>query len=79
MCEKQRMINGLWRKKEVVFVPLLMQHEVLLTSHSFAFNGHPGVAKTMEKIRRTYWWPEWRSDVKHKVKSILKHFMNAAK
>lgn len=35
--------------------------------HDLAIAGHGGVAKTIELVGRTFWWPTWRKDVKDYV------------
>jgi len=32
-------------------------------------NGHQGVDKTFEKLRRNYWWPNMKKDIKNCISS----------
>lgn len=57
-------VDGLWRNRDVVYVPDNMRTEALTTTHSSNFGGHPGVAKTLQMIQARYWWPSWRKDTK---------------
>jgi hypothetical protein len=42
---------------------------VLSSHHDTPLAGHPGDAKTLEKVLRTYWWPTIKEDVKKYVTS----------
>ena len=39
--------------------------------HDVPWAGHRGVAKTIELIRRQFWWPSLRADVKEYVNTCV--------
>jgi hypothetical protein len=63
--------NGLWFKEEALYVPPdhALRAQVLRMHHDDAHAGHFGHAKTLDLLRRKYWWPRVATDVKEYVES----------
>jgi hypothetical protein len=49
--------NGYKRFKGMIFVPKNKEREVMKRYHDDIREGHPGIARTMEKIQRTFYFP----------------------
>jgi len=73
--------NGLaWEEDEVaymkgrIYVPNNkdIKEEILKEYHDPADIGHPGQHRMQELIKRTYWWPELKEDVKKYVQGCVK-------
>ncbi len=78
--------DGLWLTRDgLIVVPRspLVRTRIINDHHDDAMSGHPGVARTEEKVRRKYWWRELHADVsnfvrtcdacqRHKANSLLK-------
>jgi len=45
---------------------------ILKENHDEADIGHPGQHRMMELIKRTYWWPGLREDVKNYIQGCFK-------
>jgi transposase InsO family protein len=60
---------GLWEYYGRLYIPKddKLRELVLSSHHDTPLAGHPGDAKTLEKILRTYWWPTIKEDVKKYV------------
>ncbi|XP_069498702.1 uncharacterized protein, partial [Ambystoma mexicanum] len=41
-----------------------LQKQVISGYHDSLMEGHPGITKTMEKIKRHFWWPSWKRDIR---------------
>lgn len=52
-----------------VYVPKECRALCLKEHHDAPVIGHPGQAKTLEMVRRNYWWPSMRKDVQEYVRS----------
>ena len=52
-------------------VKLLLRHEFLTNAHYDTTEGHLGIHKTYEKLRRKYYWFEMFKDVEHWCKSCI--------
>jgi reverse transcriptase-like protein/integrase-like protein/chromodomain-containing protein len=48
--------NGFKRFKGLLFVPSNMEQEVIRAHHDGLENGHPGIARVMEKIQRSFYF-----------------------
>ena len=53
--------------------------ELLREAHDVAVSGHVGVAKTVDLLSRTYYWPQLQEDVKDYIKSCLACQSNKAR
>lgn len=47
-----------------LFVPQSLKSEVLQWGHSSKLVGHPGADRTLEFIKRRFWWPKMTADVR---------------
>ena len=64
--------DGIWKHKQLIFVPNNMHSKVLHEFHDSPLAGHPGSSKTVELIRREFWWPTLYSDVRAYVRGCDK-------
>ncbi len=56
--------SGLWYSgNHKVVVPASMRDSIMAEHHSTAMAGHQGVGRTLESIKRTFWWPRIGADV----------------
>ena len=44
---------------------------LLRTHHKAAAAGHPGRSKTLELLKRTYFWPRMQRDVDKELKNVF--------
>ena len=49
-----------------------LREEILKENHDPADIGHPGQHRMMELLKRTYWWPELKENVKKYVQGCFK-------
>jgi hypothetical protein len=65
-----RTARGFWLRNNCVVVPNSadLKHRILHAAHDAPSAGHPGIARTEEKVSRYYWWPSWKSDVVEHVR-----------
>jgi len=49
-----------------------LRKEILEKHHDPADIGHPGQHRMMELLKRTYWWPEMKEDVKKYIQGCFK-------
>ena len=63
--------EGYWLKGDKVVVPNCksVKHQIMHAHHDVPSAGHPGAARTMEKVARHYWWPALRADVEAYVRT----------
>ena len=63
--------DGVARYKGKVYVPedQAVRAEILTINHDDPIAGHFGVTKTLELLKRKYYWPKMRSDVKRWVQT----------
>jgi hypothetical protein len=63
--------TGLLRYQGKVYVPndAATRAEILTINHDDLIAGHLGIAKTLELVRRKYFWPGLRRDVKKWIKT----------
>lgn len=50
-----------------LFIPAHMTHSLIMQAHCPPISAHPGVAKTLEKLQRLFYWPKMAADVKNFV------------
>ena len=76
--EKQ---DGLtWEENRVVYMEgriympnnKKIRKEILKENHDLADVGHPGQHKMLELLKRTYWWPGLKEDIKKYVQGCFK-------
>ena len=51
-------------------VPPSLVTEVITSLHNSVTAGHLGAHKTLEKIRQRYYWPGFKTDIKHHILSL---------
>jgi len=49
-----------------------IKEEILKENHDLADIGHPGQHRMLEVIKRTYWWPGLKEDIKKYVQGCFK-------
>jgi len=49
-----------------------IKEEILKENHDLADVGHPGQHRMLELIKRTYWWPGLKEDVKKYIQGCFK-------
>ena len=54
---------GIWYKGHLVVLPEALRKQCITECHDSPYSGHKGVAKTLDLLRRDYWWPGMRQDV----------------
>ena len=55
-----------------LIVPFKLQKTILQLAHDHRTAGHLGCSRTLEKIRRNYFWVHYRKDVENWVRSCVK-------
>jgi len=77
--------NGLtWEKDGVVYMEgkiyipnnKKIKEEILKDNHNLADMGHLGQHRMLEVIKRTYWWPGLKEDIKKYVQGCFKYQQN---
>jgi hypothetical protein len=70
--------GGLWWRRfqggaEVVVVPDApgLKDVILTELHDCPYSGHTGAHKLQARLKQLYWWPSWRSDCVHWVKTCV--------
>lgn len=63
--------DGLLRKGGALYVPKspAVREEILASNHDDPYAGHFGFARTLELVRRKYYWPGMRQEVKEYVRT----------
>lgn len=59
--------KGGWK----LVVPKLLQRKIMDSCHATPWAGHPGVARTIARIRQRYYWPRMREDVEVYVRECV--------
>ena len=70
----------IWKEDRVVYmegriyVPnnKKIKEEILKENHDLVDVGHPGQHRMLELLKRNYWWPELREDIKKNVQDCFK-------
>ena len=73
-----------WEEERVVYIEERIyvlnnkeiREEILKEHHDPADIGHPGQLRMMEILKRTYWWPGLKEDVKKYVQGYFKYQQN---
>ena len=66
LCRKFEPTNGRLAYLQQI-VPALLVTEIITSLHNSVTAGHLGAYKTLEKIRQRYYWPGFKTDVKHHI------------
>jgi len=69
-----------WKEDEVVYIEgrvyvlnnRKIKEEILKENHNLADMGHPGQHRMLELIKRTYWWPGLKEDIKKYIQGCFK-------
>jgi transposase InsO family protein len=70
---KWKMENGILHFEGRYYIPSgLLRRELLKQNHDDPHAGHFGYEKTLELLRRKYWWPNMPGDVREYVTSCTK-------
>jgi len=64
-----KLIEGILHFQNRIIVPSSLKPNILRTMHDNPTSGHQGVDKTLEKIKRHYWWPNMKNDITNYVLS----------
>ena len=49
-----------------------IKEKILKENHDLVYVGHPGQYRMLELIKRTYWWPGLKEDIKKYVQGCFK-------
>ena len=60
----QRFILGDKRENFQLLVPKVLRKTVLKMCHDDVFAGHPGVNRTLERVRRDFYWYRYKEDIR---------------
>ena len=73
--------NGFLKRKGKICVPSAreLRKKVMPDSHDAPCARHPGVDKTTQLVRRTFWWPKLATDVRQYVQECFQCQVNKAK
>uniref|UniRef100_A0A8C6PEI6 Gypsy retrotransposon integrase-like protein 1 n=1 Tax=Nothobranchius furzeri TaxID=105023 RepID=A0A8C6PEI6_NOTFU len=52
-----------------MYVPQQVRGAVIHWAHTARFSIHPGVGRTLALVRRSFWWPSMRKDIKEYISS----------
>ena len=73
--------NGLtWEKEEIVYIDervyilnnKKIKEKILRENHDLADMEHPGQQRMMELLKRNYWWPGLKEDIKKYVQECFR-------
>lgn len=66
--------NGVLYKDDKIYIPNSesLRTQLLNEAHDVKINGHVGVAKTLELLKRQFYWPKMQQDVKDYIGSCVK-------
>ena len=58
--------NGVVYMERRIYVPnnKKIREKILKENHDLVDMGHPGQHRILELLKRTYWWPELKEDIK---------------
>ena len=67
--------DGVVYKKGRIYIPnnKKIRKEILKENHDSVDVGHPGQHKMLELLKRTYWWPGLKKDVKKYIQGCFKY------
>jgi len=66
--------DGVVYMKGRIYVPnnRKIKEEILKENYNLADMGHPGQHRMLEVIKRTYWWPGLKEDIKKYIQECFK-------
>ena len=59
--------RGFLYKNNLLYIPTPLTTQVIRLCHDSPLAGHPGIAKTINLIRRNFWWPKMIKEIKQYV------------
>jgi len=70
-----------WKEDGVVYIEGMIyvpnnkkiREDILKENHDSVDIGHPGQHRMMKLLKRTYWWPELKEDIKKYVQGCFKY------
>lgn len=60
--------EGLYFKNKLLYIPKTKRRKILQIAHDSPLAGHPGVKRTLDLVRRNFWWPTMSKEVQEYVK-----------
>ena len=57
------------RKGQKLYIPRMFRERLLLWFHASRFGGHQGVVRSVNRMRKFVWWPNWHKDVEEFIKA----------
>ena len=66
--------DGVVYMEERIYIPnnKKIREKILQDNHDSVDMGHPGQYRMLELLKRTYWWPELKEDVKRYIQRCFK-------
>ena len=66
--------DGMAYIEERIYVPnnKKLREEILKKHHNPADIGYPGQSRMLELLKRTYWWPGLKEDIRKYIQGYLK-------
>ena len=66
--------DGVVYMEERIYIPnnKKIREEILKENHDSVDLGHPGQYRMLELLKRTYWWPRLKEDVKRDALNVSK-------
>ena len=72
--------NGTWEENRIVYIDgriyvpnsKKIKKKILQENHDSADVGHPGQQKMLDLIKRNYWWPRLKEDIKKYTQGCFK-------
>ncbi|XP_066952487.1 uncharacterized protein [Macrobrachium rosenbergii] len=61
--------SGEWRRVDQIVVPEKFRSHIMRRGHEDIFAGHVGINKTLERIRRNFYWTKMKKDIARFCKS----------
>ena len=69
LCRLWKPKNKLGKADIQIVVPEMYRRDILKMAHDMPMAGHMGVERTLQRIRKRFWWPGVAKDVKNYVQS----------
>ena len=60
-----------------IAVPEHLRKQILHEAHGTDLSGHFGISKVYKKLKRRYWWPNLRGDVKTHIQACMQYAVRA--
>lgn len=55
--------DGLYFQATRLVIPAGLREAIMADCHNPPYVGHMGMTKTLDQVRRRFWWPTWKQDV----------------